>query len=173
MTVLEQLLSRTDNNITINKSASETSQKKLIKAYRRASINCLIISVIPFVLIMSNPDMVSFPYFLKIYLLVFLLLASAWYLFLSNQTKKIEIFSMLPTELFSASSKLKIYTLTGEVFFAIALTVFFTLFLPNLWAVSRLSFWLTLSCLICGLVFTLALYIPKLTRLFQGLESIK
>lgn len=173
MSVLENLLSMTNTEVKIDKARSETAQMKLIKTYRRALCNCGLASIIPFVWIMSSSDIVSIPFYLKIYLMVFLLSGMIWYLFLMNKTKRIDIPTMLPIQLFSASLKLRIYNLSGEIFFAIALAVFFSLFLPNFYENKRVIFWLIIVFLTIGVIFTLTYYVPKQIRLFREMESLK
>ncbi|MCH5235365.1 MAG: hypothetical protein J1E16_08710, partial [Muribaculaceae bacterium] len=111
--------------------------------------------------------------YLKIFLLVYLLLGGAWYGFLWNITKKISITTLTPVSLLSVTSKLKLYTLAGEIFFIIGLTIFFSLFLSNLLYFSPLSFGLVIATLLFGITFTLTFYVPKLKRIFNEMEAIK
>ena len=173
MSVLEKVLAKSKEEIKIDVSASETAQTKLAKVYKQNVRNCLLASIIPVVLLLSGSSTSSFPLYLKIFLLVYLLLAASWYVFLWNKTEKINIISLTPVSLLTATSKLKLYTLAGEIFFIVGLTVFFSLFLTNLWDFSPLSFGLVIGTLLFGITFTLTFYVPKLRKVFNEMESLK
>ena len=173
MSILEQVLAKSNDEFLIDVSASETAQTKLAKVYKQNVRNCLFASIIPVVLLVSGSNIGTFPLFLKIFLLVYLLLGAFWYAFLWGSVKKINIISLTPISLLSTTSKLKLYTLAGEIFFIIGLTVFFSLFLSNLWNFSPLSFGLVIATLFFGITFTLTFYVPKIRKIFKELESIK
>ena len=173
MNILEQVLAKSKEEIKIDVSASETAQTKLAKVYKQNVRNCLLASIIPLVLLLSGSNTSSFPLYLKIFLLVYLLLAASWYVFLWNKTDKINIISLTPVSLLTATSKLKLYTLAGEIFFIVGLTVFFSLFLTNLWNFSPLSFGLVIGTLLFGITFTLTFYVPKLRKAFNEMEALK
>ena len=167
MSILEQVLSKSNEEFTIDFSASETAQSKLAKVFQQNLRNCLLASIIPIVLLVSGANTGSFPLYMKIFLLVYLLLGVAWYAFLLGRIKKINIITLTPISLLSATSKLKLNTLAGEIFFIIGLTVFFSLFLSNLWNFSALSFGLVIVTLVFGITFTLTYYVPKLRKIFN------
>ena len=173
MSVLEQVLAKSNEEIKIDISASETAQTKLAKVYKQNVRNCLLALIIPVVLLLSGANTGSFPLYLKIFLLIYLLLGGAWYGYLWNTTKKISITTLTPISLLSVTSKLKLYTLSGEIFFIVGLTVFFSLFLSNLWDFSPLSFGLVIGTLLFGITFTLTFYVPKLRKVFNEMESLK
>ena len=173
MSVLEQVLAKSKEEIKIDVLASETAQTKLAKVYKQNVRNCLLASIIPVVLLLSGSNTTSFPLYWKIFLLVYLLLAASWYVFLWNKTEKINIISLTPISLLTATSKLKLYTLAGEIFFIVGLTVFFSLFLTNFWDFSPLSFGLVIGTLLFGITFTLTFYVPKLRKVFNEMESLK
>ncbi|MCH5226443.1 MAG: hypothetical protein J1F16_01290 [Muribaculaceae bacterium] len=173
MSILEQVLAKSNEKFVIDISVSETAQTKLAKVYKQNVRNCLLVSIIPVVLLVSGSNTETFPLYLKIFLLVYLLLAASWYVFLWNKTEKINIISLTPVSLLTATSKLKLYTLAGEIFFIVGLTVFFSLFLTNLWDFSPLSFGLVIGTLLFGITFTLTFYVPKLRKIFNEMESLK
>ena len=173
MSILEQVLAKSNEEITIDLSASETAQSKLAKVFQQNLRNCLLASIIPVVLLVSGSNTVNFPLYLKIFLLVYLLLGAGWYAFLLGRIKKINIITLTPISLLSATSKLKLNTLAGEIFFIIGLTVFFSLFLSNLWNFSPISFGLVIGTLVFGFTITLTFYVPKLRKIFNELGSIK
>ena len=173
MSVLEQVLAKSNEEIKIDVSVSETAQTKLAKVYKQNVRNCLLASIIPVVLLLSGSNTNSFPLYLKIFLLVYLLLGAAWYGYLWNTIRNISITTLTPVSLLSATSKLKFYSLAGEIFFIIGLTVFFSLFLSNLWNFSPLSFGLVIGTLLFGITFTLTFYVPKIRKVFNEMELIK
>ena len=173
MSVLEQVLMKSNEEIKIDVSASETAQTKLAKVYKQNVRNCLLASIIPVVLLLSGANTGSFPLYLKIFLLIYLLLGGAWYGYLWNTTRKISITTLTPVSLLSVTSKLKLYILVGEIFLIVGLTAFFSLFLTNLWDFSPLSFGLVIGTLLFGITFTLTFYVPKLRKVFNELEAIK
>ena len=173
MSILEQVLAKSNEEITIDLSASETAQSKLAKVFQQNLRNCLLASIIPIVLLLSGSNTSSFPLYLKIFLLIYLLLGGAWYGYLWNTTRKISITTLTPVSLLSVTSKLKLYTLAGEIFFIVGLTVFFSLFLSNLWEFSPLSFGLVIGTLLFGITFTLKFYVPKIRKVFNEMEALK
>ena len=173
MNILEQVLAKSNEEITIDLSASETAQSKLAKVFQQNLRNCFLASIIPIVLLLSVLNTSSFPLYLKIFLLIYLLLGGAWYGYLWNTTRKISITTLTPVSLLSVTSKLKLYTLAGEIFFIVGLTVFFSLFLSNLLDFSPLSSGLVIGTLLLGITFTLTYYVPKLMRIFNEMESLK
>lgn len=173
MTLLEHVLAKTKEEIKIDVTTSETAQTKLAKVYIQNARNCLLVSLIPVILLTGWSDTESFPIYLKIFLLIYLLLGAGWYVFLWEVIKKIDIITLTPISLLSATSRLRLYTLAGEIFFIVGLTVFFSLFLSNLWNYNTMIFWLIIGFLLLGMIFTLTSYIPKLITIFRELESIK
>ena len=173
MSVLEQVLAKSKEEFLIDISASETAQTKLAKVYKQNVRNCLLASIVPVVLLLSGSNTESFPLYLKIFLLVYLLLGAAWYGYLWYTIRKISITALTPVSLLTVTSRLKLYTLAGEIFFIIGLTVFFSLFLSNLWEFSPLSFGLVIGTLLFGITFTLTFYVPKIRKIFNEMESLK
>lgn len=173
MSVLEQVLAKSNEEFMIDISTSETAQSKLANVYKQNVRNCLLASIIPVVLLLSGSNTSIFPLYLKIFLFVYLLFGATWYAFLWGTAKKINIITLTPISLITAASKLKLYTLAGEIFFIIGLTVFFSLFLSNLWNFSPLSFGLVIGSLLFGITFTLTFYVPKLRKVFNEMEALK
>ena len=173
MSILQQVLAKSNDEFKIDISASETAQSKLAKVFQQNLRNCLLASTIPIVLLVSCANTGSFPLYLKIFLLVYLLLGAGWYGYLWRITRKIDIITLTPISLLSATSKLKLYTMASEIFFIIGLTVFFSLFLSNLWNFSPLSFGLVIGTLLFGITFTLTIYVPKIRKIFNEMESLK
>lgn len=173
MSLLEKVLAKTNEEIRIDVSKSETAQTKLAKVYMQNVRNCLLALIIPVVLLLSGSNTETFPLYLKNFLLVYLLAGAGWYMFLYFITKKVNVVLLKPIALFSTVSKLKLFTLAGEICFMVGLTIFFSLLLNNLWNFNPLSFGLMVATIIFGITFTLTFYLPKLIRIFRDLESIK
>ena len=173
MSVLEQVLAKSNDEVKIDVLTSETAQRKLAKTYKQNARNCLLAFIIPVILLLSGSSTDSFPLNLKIFLLVYLLCGASWYVFLWNITKKINVASSTPITLFTATSRLRLYTLEGEIFFIVGLTVFFSLFLSNLWNYSPLSFGLVIGTFIFGITFSLTFYVRKIIGIFRDMESLK
>lgn len=91
MSTLEQVLAKTDADIKINVSASETAQAKILRKFRQGGIMCLILAAIFALAAIVNINPLSFPRYLKVYLTVLLMTGAAWYLFMSRRLKRINI----------------------------------------------------------------------------------
>lgn len=173
MSVLDQVLAKTSTEIEINREPSETAQTKILKKYGRAAIQCLIISAAFCCLWMGNVEPVKLPNMLKGFIVILCGMAGAWYILLFTMLKKIKLASLTPREVISKTTLIKIMTLSGEIFLDIALTVFFTLFLSEMFGSNQLAFWLTISLLAIVLTFSVIYFWPKYIRLFNDLNSIK
>ena len=171
MSVLDQVLSKTSTDIRIDVRASETAREKLMKRYRQNILSNSIIAIV----FASQIGNSSFP--LPVLYVAFITaitgLAALWYIFLFIRLKDINISRMTPTRLFSETAKIKIMTLSGEVFFAIALAVFFTLLLSDLLVTSQLAFWLIIGCLAAGIAGGIFYFWPRYIKLFRDLTTLK
>ena len=87
--------------------------------------------------------------------------------------KKINVSQLTPSRLFVKTTRLKIYTFSGEAIAAIGLAVFFTLFLSDLIKVSPLAFWLCVITLTVGFIRTAVYFLPKYIKLYNTLNTVK
>lgn len=173
MSTLDQVLAKTNNEIKINVSASETAKSKILKKLRHGFTSCLIIAVVFTAMALGNQHSLSFPNYLKIGMAVCLLVAAVWYIFMYRYLKGIGIASLPPAQLFSKTTTLKLMVISSEVFFGICLVVFFTLLLPTVWAYNPIGFWAMVATIAFAIVYGIIHMWPQYIQLFRDLNSIK
>lgn len=173
MSTLEQVLAKANSDIKINVSASETAQTKLLKKFRQGSISCLILAIVFAAMAIGNLNPHSFPLSLKIYLVVYLALGAAWYIFMYLKLKKINFATLTPSKLFSKTANIKTMMLSGEVVFGMGIVVLFTLLLPNAWEFNRIGFWCVIATLVVAIIYGILHIWPQYIKLFRDLNSIK
>ncbi len=173
MSVLDQVLAKTSTNIEINVTASNTARERILKKYRQSCTNCLIITAVFICLLIGNVSATELPNMYKAYIAIMCAMASVWYIFLFFRLKNINISELVPRELFAATTKIKMLTLSGEIFFGIALAVFFTLLLSDMLEKSPIVFVLIVATLAFGLIRSAVYFWPRYIKLFRDLSSIK
>lgn len=173
MSTLDQVLAKTNTEIKINVSASETAQRKILKKFRQGFTSCLILAAVFAAMIAGGINQQSLSVNLQIYLLVYLLLASIWYMFLYRKLGKLNIATLPPAELFSKTANIRMLMLSGEIFFGIGLAILFTILIPNSWAVNPIGFWAMIATLAVAIILGVIYYWPKYIKLFRDLNSIK
>ena len=173
MSVLEQVLAKTDSDIKIDVSASQTAQSKLLKKFRQGFISCLILAVVFAAGAIGGINPGSFPLSLKIYLAVYLLLGGGWYIFMYCKLKGINIASLPPAALLKKTANIKMFMLSGEVFFLIGIVVLFTLLFPHAWVNNRIGFWAMVITLIGAIIFSVVHWYPQYVKLFRDLNTLK
>ena len=173
MSTLEQVLAKTNSDIKINVSASETAQTKILKKFRQGFISCLILAIVFAAMALGNLNPYSFPSYLKIYLVVYMTIAATWYIFMYLKLKNINIAALTPSILFSKTANIRLLMISGEVIFGMGLVILFTLLLPNAWEFNRTGFWLTIATLIIAIIYGIVHMWPQYIKLFRDLNSIK
>lgn len=173
MSVLEHTLSETSTDIKVNIKTAETAQSRILKKYRYAFTNCLVIAVVFCCLWLGNVSPEKLPNLYKAFIAIMCAVAAVWYIFLFIRLKNIKISLLTPVSLFTETTKIKILTLSGEVVFGLALAVFFTLLLSEMLVVNRLVFWLIVGILIAGLVWSIIYVWPRYVKLFRELNAAK
>ena len=173
MSTLEQVLAKTNTDIKIDVSASETAQARILKKYRQGYTSCLILAAIFTAAIVGNINPESFPAYLKIYLVIYLLLGAIWYIVMYRKLRSINIATLPPAKLFSETSTIKLMALSGEIFFGIGITILFTLLFPKAWEYHRFGFWAMAVSLVIVIIYSVVHYWPQYIRLFRNLNSIK
>lgn len=173
MSTLDQVLARTTQDIKINVTESANAQMKLLKRFRQAYTSSAILAVVFAVMWITGVSIETFPSYMKAFLVIYLALATVWYVVLYLRLKRISIAELKPAQLFSKVAMIKLQTLSGEIVFGIGIAVFFTLFISE-----RVISGTAVLCLFFGtLAFALAygiLYIwPQYIRLFRELTSIR
>lgn len=172
MTLLEQILAKTNTDIKINVKASETAQKKILKRYRQAFICCAVLAVVFILAWMGEGVFQSFQSYQRGFLAIYLTMCAVWYIFLYITLKKINVSQLTPSRLFVKTTRLKIYTFSGEAVSAIGLAVFFTLFLSDLITVSPLAFWLCVITLAVGFIRSAVYFLPKYIEFYNKLNTV-
>ncbi len=173
MSTLEQVLAKTNTDIKINVSASETAQTKILKKFRQGFTSCLILAIVFAAMALGNLNPNSFPLSLKIYLVVYLLFGSAWYIFMYLKLKSINIAALTPGKLFSKTANIRILMLSGEIVFGMGIVILFTLLLPNAWEFNRTGFWCVIGTLAVAAIYGIVHMWPQYIKLFRDLNSIK
>lgn len=173
MSTLDQVLAKTNSEININVSASETAKAKILRKFRQSFSSCLILAVVFAAMIAGGINQQSLSINLQIYLVVYLLLAAIWYMFLYRRLSNINIATLPPAKLFSKTANIKMLVLSGEIFFGIGLVILFTILIPNTWAVNLIGFWAMIATLAVAIILGVIYYWPKYIKLFRDLNSIK
>lgn len=173
MSILDQVLSKTSVEVKINVDISETAQDRILKKYRQAVKNCLILTFVFICLWIGNVSSEKLPNMYKAFIVIINGVAAVWYMFLYQRLKNVKITDLSPRDLFSQTTKIKILTLSGEVIFGIALTVFFTLLLSDMFVMNQLVFWLIIGFLAISLLISATYIWPRYVALFRDLNSIK
>lgn len=173
MSTLDQILAKTNSDIRINVSASETAKTKILRKFRQSSTSCFILAVVFASMIAGGVSQQALSVGLKIYLVIYLLLAAVWYLFLYRKLSDINIATLPPAKLFSKTANIRMMVLSGEVLFGIGLVILFTLLLPSMWTLSRIGFWGMIATLAVGIIVGVLYYLPQYIKLFRDLNSIK
>lgn len=75
-------------------------------------------------------------------------------------TKKINIAVSTPMQTMKQVASLRLYALTGEIVLGMAMVVFFTLFLSNLWVVGQYRFWIVITATVVFLILLVTVYLP-------------
>ncbi len=173
MSVLEQVLARTNTEIKINVSASQSAQARILKKFRQGFTSCLILAIVFALMAIGNVNPVSFPLYLKIYVSSILAVGAVWYIYMYRKLKAINIAALTPSRLFAKTSTVRLLAVSGEIFFLICLAVLFTLLFQNAWAHNRVGFWATVVFLVIVIIYSIFHYYPKYIQLFRDLNSIK
>ena len=173
MSILDRMLAKTSADITVDVTASETAQSKLLKKFRQGIINNAVIAAVFACLWIGdvNPD--KLPNLFKGFVSILTAIAAVWYLILFTRLKKIDIARLSPSKLLSATTTIKLLTLSGEVAFGIALAVFFTMLLTEMLATNLLAFWLIIATLVIALVWGIVYTVPRYVKLFGDLNSLR
>lgn len=173
MSVLNQVLAHTSNNIRIDRKVSQSAHTKLLIKFRQTFISCLITGCVFLCMWLGNVDPEKLPNIYKAYVSIMCLAASGWYHFLYRRLKGINIAVMTPARFICETSKIKLLTLTGEIFFGLALTVFFTLLLSFFLNYNLLAFRMTVGLLTISIIAAVIYTWPRYIKLFNDLNSIK
>lgn len=173
MSVLDHVLAKTSADITVDVTASETAQNKILRKYRQGIINNAVLAAVFGCLWIGDVTPDKLPNLFKGFIVILTAAAAVWYGFLFIRLKRIDIARLSPSKLLSATTTIKLLTLSGEVAFGIALAVFFTMLLTEMLATNLLAFRLIIATLAGGLVWGIVYTVPRYVKLFGDLNSLK
>ncbi len=174
MSTLDDLLAtKSVNFINFNVATCDNAQKRIMKMYRKGAFSCIIIAIVFLIAWNAGLGNDAFPLSYKLFLEIFLAIGAIWYSLLYYKTKKINIAVSKPMQTLKQVSALRLYALTGEIVLGMAMVVFFTLFMSNLWIVGKYRFWIVTAAIVVFIVLLVTVYIPKTIRDFKNLTAIK
>lgn len=174
MSTLDDVLAeKSGENINFNSAACNSAQKKIMRTYRQGALSTLILGVVFPCAWQSGFGNDAFTPGIKIYLVVFLLIATLWYGYLYIKTKKINIAVNTPAQTMKQVASLRFCALTGEIVLGMAIAVMFTLFLSNLWIVGQYRFWIVLSAIVVFVILLVTVYLPRSIRDFKNLTAME
>ena len=165
MSTLEQVLAKTNSDIKINVSASQTAKTKILKKIRQGFVSCIVIAVVFAAMALGNIEPQSFPNYLKIGMAVCLAVGAGWYIFVYSQLSRIDIAALPPAKLFSRTASIKLMMISGEVFF--------TLLFQSFWSYNQTAFWATVATILFAIVYGIVHTWPQYIKLFRDLNSVK
>lgn len=173
MTVLDQVLAKTGSKIEIDVKTSHKAKSWLLRLYLADAIICLIVGLVFLSLITFDIYAPLLPGYIRIYVAIFSITAALWYGFLYLKLRSMDVATLTPSEVISRTNRVKFLTLTGEIVFAIAIAVLFTMLFPFLLRHDVFAFrqMIVFLCLAFGW-FLLSL-LPKIIRSFRELNAIK
>lgn len=174
MSTLDDILAeKSVGNIHLDTETCANAQNRVMSKYRKGALSCAILAVVYLIGWNVGLGKDAFPLAYKLYLGIYLVIATLWYSYLYVKTKKINIAVYTPMQTLKQVSTLRLYTLTGEIVLGMAMAVFFTLFLSNLWVVGRYRFWVIIAATVVYTVLLITIFIPRTIRDFKNLSAIE
>lgn len=174
MATLDDVLAeKSCKEIKLDISTCNTAQKKIMKMYRKGVGSCVILAVVFLTAWNAGLGNDAFPLAYKLYLGIFLAVAAVWYAFLYLKTKKIDIALSTPMQTMRQVAALRLFALTGEIVLGMAMVVFFTMFLCNLWVVGQYRFWIVISATVVFIALLVTVFIPRTIRDFNNLTAME
>ncbi len=172
MATLDDALAQKNNeSIKLNLDTCTSAQIRIVRQYRKNILMCSVLAIVFIILWLSGTDESSFPVAMKGFLGIFMAASAAIYFFLYRFAQNIRVATSTPMQTMKQVASLRLYALIAEIFLAIVLAVFFTLFLSNLWTVKQYTFWLVAGALFISLVIA-AVMLPNKIKDFRELSAI-
>ena len=171
LTLDDVLAEKSFDAISFNTVTCDTAQKKIMKMYRNGAVSCVILAIVFLIAWNAELGNDAFPLAYKLFLGIFLLVAAIWYGYLYLKIKKINITVSTPMQTMKQVTSLRFYALTGEIILGMAMVVFFTLFLSNLWVVGQYRFWIVIAAIVVFLILLVTVYLPRTIRDFKNLTA--
>lgn len=173
MTVLDQVLAKTGSKIEIDVKTSHKAKSWLLRLYLADAIICLIVGLVFLSHITFDIYAPLLPGYIRIYVAVFSITAALWYGFLYLKLRSMDVATLTPSEVISRTNRVKFLTLTGEIVFAIAIAVLFTMLFPFLLRHDVFAFRQMIVFLCIAFGWFLLSLLPKIIRSFRELNAIK
>ncbi len=174
MATLDDLLAQKSvDTITFNTCTCNTAQKRIMKQFRQGAISCFILGIVFLIAWNAGLGDDAFPLSYKLYLGIFLAVAAGWYGYLYFKTKKINVAADTPMQTMKKVASLRFYTLIGEIILGMAMAIFFTLFLSNLWFVGPYRFWIIIAVTVIFLNLLITVFLPRTIRNFKNLTALE
>lgn len=167
----DALAQRSNGQIKLDTNTCDTAQKKIMRSFRKGALSTLIFAVVFPCAWKSGFGNDAFTPGIKIFFETFLLVATAWYVYLYLKTKNINIAASTPNVVMKQVAALRFCTLTGEIVLGMAVAVLFTLFLSNLWVVGRYRFWIVTTAIVVFVIIFTTVYLPHIIRDFRNLTA--
>ena len=172
MSTLDDILAQKNSEpIKFNTETCTSARSRISKQYRKNILNCGVVAVVYIILWLSGKDASVFPVALKGFLGVFMAVAAIVYLLLYRSIKKINLATSTPMQIMKQVASFRLYTLVAEIFFALVLAVFFTIYLSNLWALGTYIFWIVSGALLVCIIIALIM-LPKKIKVYRELTAI-
>ena len=172
MSTLDDVLAqKSGDSFDFNTTTCDNAQKKIMRMYRKGALSCVILAIVFLTAWNAGLGNDAFPLAYKLFLGIYLVVAAIWYAYLFFKTKKINIIRSTPMQTMKQVATLRLFALTGEIVLGMAMVVFFTLFLSNLWLVGRYRFWIVSGATCIFLVLLVTVFIPRTIRDFKDLTS--
>lgn len=173
MTVLDQVLAKTGSKIEIDVKTSHKAKSWLLRLYLADAIICLIVGLVFLSLITFDIYAPLLPGYIRIYVAIFSITAALWYGFLYLKLRSMDVATLTPSEVISRTNRVKFLTQTGEIVFAIAIAVLFTMLFPFLLRHDVFAFRQMIVFLCIAFGWFLLSLLPKIIRSFRELNAIK
>lgn len=172
MSTLDDVLAQKSNEpVKFNSDTCRSAQGRIAKLYRQNILMCGILAIVFLLTGICGVNEEVFPKGLKLFLAIFLGLATLWYGVLYTKTKRINVITDTPMETMRKVAGLRLFALVGEVVGLTITTVFFTLLLTHLWSVAHYKVWLIVGALIVAVVFTI-MRLHQNIRDFNNLTAV-
>lgn len=172
MSTLDDVLAQKNSEaISFNTEICTSAKSRIAKQYRRSLLNCGVLAAVFIILWLSGTAESAFPVAMKGFFGIFMAVAAIVYMVLYRSIKKIQPAISTPMHIMKQVASLRLYTLVAEIFFAVVLAVFFTIFLSNLWVLDTWTFWLISGTLLVSIIIALIM-LPKKIRDFRELTAI-
>lgn len=173
MSTLDQILAKTNKEIKIDITTFNTSKSKILKQLRKSFVACLILAVVFVMMAIGDLSPQSFPNYLKISMSVCLIIGAVWYFLIYSKLNSINVTSLTPADFFSRTTRLKIMVISGEAFFIVSLTVFFTILFQSFWHFNLIGFWAMVATVLFAIIYGIFYLWPQYIRLFRDLKSVR